>query len=650
MRKPRNINVRVLLVALVPALLIGMLLSLYFGRHRFVQMEQALSERGLAVARQLAPAAEFGVSSGNREVLNRLIGAVASEIDVEAVTIRDAYGNVLASSSAGASRAQVAPHDMGSPQPIQTLQEEGRVLLSSAPILQSQLELEEFFTDTGAAPRRTPRIVGRAFVAMSRAPLIAQRERVFGEIVLTTLLVLAAMAIVGVRMSRNIARPLTRLTQAVQRLAQGDLNTRVTPDSDGVIRDLEDGVNTMAAALKSAHTDLERRIAEATAQLEMKKEEAERANRAKSGFLAAASHDLRQPLHALGLFVASLQNKPMSDEAKRLVGQIERSVTAIQDLLDALLDISRLDRGVIVPEICVFPVSRILSAMEANFAQAAHAKGLEFRIVATKAVVRSDPILLERIVSNLVSNAVRHTVRGRVLVGCRRCGTQLRIDVADTGVGIPVDQQHRVFEEFYRATDDHAAEGKELGLGLGLAIVDRLARLLGHAIALRSVPGRGSLFSVAVARAGTPAAGNADVSMPEHNSALAGLSVLVIDDDAGALSAAMSLLESWGCEAVGAGSGAEAESRLSAQGAKPVDLILCDYRLSRGETGVDVLDRLRRAGITESPAIVISADLSAEVAGAVRTAGCPLLHKPLRAAKLQALIRQLLAGRDKGPR
>ncbi|MBI3897770.1 MAG: response regulator [Gammaproteobacteria bacterium] len=634
-----NINMRVLMVAVVPSLSIALLLSIYFARSRFADLEGALADRSLAIARQLAPAAEFGVFTGNREVLDRLVAAVAKEPDVTAVTIRDADDKVLASSS----DSVIPPMHHDATVPMQSDADDGNRFVSSAPIQQSRIELEDFFSEAASAPSATePKVIGRVYVAMSRSVLAAQRAQVVFDTLVITFLILVANVLLAVRMGRNVSRPMDKLTRAVQKIADGDLDARVTPDSGGVVRGLEDGVNAMAAALKSAHADLERRIADATAQLEQKKEEAERANRAKSRFLAAASHDLRQPLHALGLFVASLSEKPLAESTRRTVQQIERSVVAMQDLLDALLNISKLDAGAITPNVTDVPVYKLIAAMEMHYAAAADNKGIDFRTVPCSAVVRSDSVLLERILLNLVANAVRYTVQGKILLGCRRRGDKLRIEVWDTGIGIPENQQQHIFDEFYQVAGSQLSA--ERGLGLGLAIVDRLARLLGHSISLHSAPGQGSVFVVEVPLT----LGKADdrttpVAATAVGRELEGLLVLVVDDDASALLATKALLESWGCSVFAARSGAEAKWYLSAARERLPQLVICDYRLSSAETGIHVLDHIRQSVSADICTILVSADTSAEVLRAAQESGYPLLYKPLRPAKLRALTLHLLA-------
>lgn len=632
-----NINARVLLVALVPALLIALLLSFYFTRTRVADLERALAERGSIIARQLSIAAEFGLYTGNRDVLNQLTLSVMRDRDVTAIAIRDHAGVLLARS--GTAPISEMPHDVDARKPMQVTADDGRSLVSSAPVWQSSAALEEFFDAPPGADAGNARLLGRVYVTLSRAPLMAERRRLVFDAVTIALLILAANVYLAVRMSRNVTRPVVKLTHAVQRLARGDLSTRVAPDSDGVIRELEHGVNTMAAALESARVDLEQRVTDATAQLAQKKDEAERANLAKTRFLAAASHDLRQPLHALGLFVTSLADRPLPEDARGTVTHIEKSVYAMQDLIDALLDISRLDAGAVQPRLSAFPVYRLLSTLAANYAAQAESKGVVFRTVPSSAVVYSDPILLERIMLNLVSNAVRYTPTGKILLGCRRHGGGLRLEVWDTGIGIDADQQRRIFEEFYRVG---SAPDADRGQGLGLAIVDRLARLLGHEIIVRSRPGAGSMFALQVPLAAGPVF-EATPAVPAHERVtLAGLSVLVIDDDLAALHATRSLLEGWGCRVATASSGIEAESRLQTLGDRPPELYICDYRLGQSETGVDVLDRLRRRLARDVRAVIVTADTSLEVRRAVEAGGYALLYKPLRPAKLRALTHHLL--------
>jgi len=314
--------------------------------------------------------------------------------------------------------------------------------------------------------------------------------------------------------------------------------------------------------------------------------------------------------------------------------------------LEALLDISGLNAGAIVPILDQFSVSKLLATLETNYAPAARLKGLAFRIVPCRALLRSDPVLLKRILFNLVSNAVRYTRKGKILVGCRRRGSHLRIEVWDTGVGISEDQQRPIFEEFHRVAG-HEQEA-ERGHGLGLAIVDRLARLLGHAIELRSTPGKGSMFAVAVPLATEETAKKDEVA----KTARAGVSmenarVMVLDDDPAALKATQTLLQSWGCRVLTAASGDEAVSCCSAAPRQLPDIVICDYRLAGGETGVQVINRLQTAFPGSMQFILVSGDTSAEVARCAQEWGLPLLRKPVRPAKLRALLDHCLRARPR---
>jgi CheY-like chemotaxis protein len=305
---------------------------------------------------------------------------------------------------------------------------------------------------------------------------------------------------------------------------------------------------------------------------------------------------------------------------------------------------TKLEAGILKPNPAEFSVSRLLERVETIFAETARVKGLRFRVVQSDAWVASDPILLERILLNLVSNAVRYTERGGVVIGCRHRGNELRIDVCDTGAGIPEDQHQRIFAEFYQL----AGTGQERsgGLGLGLAIVDRLGRLLGHSVDLDSRPGRGSRFSLSVPLAAQPRMASETQAL---SSAIAdparGKRVIVIDDDALVLDGMRGILQSWGCQVQTAASGTAALAGLAQDGG-PLDLIISDYRLADGETGIEAIERLREALGTPVPAFVISGDTAPERLCEVSTGGYHLLHKPVSPMALRTTLNRLLKARD----
>jgi len=389
-----------------------------------------------------------------------------------------------------------------------------------------------------------------------------------------------------------------------------------------------------------------RELQQRNAQLGEKSRELELANAFKSRFLAAASHDLRQPLHALNLFVAQLRTEADPAEQRRLVSRIDAAVGGMNELFGALLDVSRLNAGLLVPELTDFPIEHLLDRMESTFADVAREKRLRLRVVPSGAWIRSDFILLERILLNLVSNALRYTVRGGIVIGCRRRGARLRLDVWDSGVGIPEDQQQRVFEEFYQLA--HSERDRRGGLGLGLAIVERLGRLLDHPVELRSVPGKGSRFSVSVptvarriGSAETPA-----VRQPIADP-VTGRLVVVIDDDPLVLDGMRGILQSWGCSVVTAASDAAAVERLGEAGRHP-DLIISDYRLAEGKSGIEAIERLRTVIGSPVPAFLISGDTAPERLREASASGYPLLHKPVPLMTLRATVNQLLKARRRG--
>jgi two-component system, sensor histidine kinase len=374
------------------------------------------------------------------------------------------------------------------------------------------------------------------------------------------------------------------------------------------------------------------------------KEAAEEANVAKSRFLAVASHDLRQPLHALGLFVQALQESSIASQERHIVSNIRRSVDAMEELFDALLDISRLDAGVVRPRFETFPLASVFERLSFEYGPVAKQKGLSLRVMKTAAYVCTDATLFERIARNLLSNAVRYTDRGGVLLGCRRQDGGVRVEVWDTGRGIPTDKHREIFREFAQiepTADPHK------GLGLGLAIVERLARLLDHEIHLRSVPGKGSVFSVSV-----PRGREQDViANPAVESTtpfdLTGVLILVIDSDPAALQAMETLLGKWNCDVIAAATGEELKSKLAAAARVP-NLIISDYRprgvasLGAGPT-LGIIDMLRGEFNAEIPAVLLTGDTGTErPARAQEVAGLPVLHKPLNPARLRTLIANLL--------
>ncbi|MBW7850731.1 MAG: PAS domain S-box protein [Rhodospirillales bacterium] len=365
------------------------------------------------------------------------------------------------------------------------------------------------------------------------------------------------------------------------------------------------------------------------------REEAERANLAKSKFLAAASHDLRQPVQALFFFTSALAHKLRANPAKQVLDDLERSLDSLNILLDSLLDISKLDAGIVTPKETKFAVASLLERIEADFEPAAAQKNLELRVVQSSLAIRSDPALLSRIVQNLVANAIRYTQRGKVLVGCRRRGGQLRIEVWDTGIGIPATQLKDVFQEFYQIGNQE--RDRTQGLGLGLAIVERLARLLGVHIDARSQLDRGSVFAVEVPLADKRVKQPAPAVARTAAEVASGRLIMIIDDELSVLRGLRLILEDWGFEVLAASSEDEAMELLNRYQRQP-NAIVADYRLRDGRTGTDAIRHIRDLFHAPIPSIIITGDTAPERMREAEASGLSILHKPVQPPQLCSLL------------
>lgn len=388
-------------------------------------------------------------------------------------------------------------------------------------------------------------------------------------------------------------------------------------------------------------TQVLRRLEQSNEELRRAKEQAEQANAYKTRFLAAAGHDLLQPLNAARLSVSALVEVQTGEEGARLAGQVDRALGTIEDLLKTLLDISKLDAGVTTTDVRSVALCDLFGSLQSDFAPIVAQKGLRFRVRPTTAHVATDPQLMRRILQNLISNAVRYTHAGGVLVGVRRADPDaVRIEVVDTGAGIPAAEHQAVFEEFHRGSA-RAADG-QAGLGLGLAIVRRMVQALGHRLAMRSVEGRGTVFSVTVpvAAPALPSAAEPAVRAALGTFGVADARVLVVENDETVMRATQSLLARWHCRVEPARSVSEAATAFASD--DPPDIVLADYHLDAGETGLDAVAVVRDLSGRPVPAVVITANYTDEVARKVRAAGCELMMKPVKPAELRALMAHIL--------
>jgi signal transduction histidine kinase/CheY-like chemotaxis protein len=399
-------------------------------------------------------------------------------------------------------------------------------------------------------------------------------------------------------------------------------------------------------SLEAMNRELEMRVAHKSSELvaavqsmRSARDAAEQANRAKSSFLAAASHDLRQPMHALGLYLATLRSQPLGAAQRELTERMAGSVAALESMFDSLLDISRMDAGVVVPEPRVFDVGALVQRLAGDFAAEAERRGLRLsvRVGAAPRELRAftDPLLLERVLRNLLANAVKYTTAGGVLVSCRpRRGPPpcWRIEVWDTGIGIPAHEQARVFDEFYQV--GNPARERRAGLGIGLSVVRRLTGLLRLPLALRSQPGRGSRFGVDVPATTAPESPTVEAAAA---GSVAGLGVAVIEDDLEVRDGMQRLLADWGCRVAAGASADEVERSAQAQ-ALTIGAVIADLRLRGGRDGIGEIEALRQRRRPALPALLVSGDSAPDRVALMQHSGLPWLAKPVSAARLRSWL------------
>lgn len=395
--------------------------------------------------------------------------------------------------------------------------------------------------------------------------------------------------------------------------------------------------------LRLENLDLVDDLVDKNAQTEQAREEAVQADVSKSKFLAAASHDLRQPLHALGLFVDALELRIQYPEVRGIVDNIRISTDALSDLLNSLLDISKLDAGVLEPIPTDFQLRPIMQRIQTDFGELASSKSLQLHVIDCDFVIHTDPSMLERIMRNLVSNAIRYTQQGSVKLDCQLQDKQVVIKVHDTGIGIATDELDNIFEEFYQI--ENPERDRHKGLGLGLAIVKRLADLLDCELTVSSTPNEGSIFFITVPYVGTSIVQTTPTQTFTDD--LQGIRVLVVDDEAMIRLGMCKVLEKWGCEVYEAESIQQALDIVSQD--REIDIILTDYRLRNNETGIEAIRQIHTTYEEDIPAIILTGDTDPERLREAKDSGFKLLHKPVSPAKLRSLMAYLLKEHRKSP-
>ncbi|WP_130617704.1 ATP-binding response regulator [Dyella amyloliquefaciens] len=599
---------RLALVALVPTLVTATLLVALLTQHQLTSLRGMAQITADAIATQAASVSTTALRDMQRRELVRIAESIGDLPHVARVQIRAADGEILADnlgrSGGGNAETLTVVRD------VVDTEQPGRPVLGSVMV-------DVSLNDAIAAQQASLR---NALVALALSVLVA--------------------GIIGWQAARWISAPLRGLVSAVHQLGRGDRRVEVEVTDQTEIGELQRGFNSAALALFDVQRSMEKEIEHATVELARKNAALEAASVAKARFLAAASHDLRQPLYALTLFSSSLAEDERDPVRLDRIAHIQECVEALDHLFSELLDLSRLETGAMQIEITEFPLDHVLEEVSRNFRMIAEQHGLRLIMRATDVWVRSDRTMLARILNNLVSNALRYTHKGGVLVVARRRGDgAVRLDVWDTGTGIAPEHQARVFDEFYRVEchSNHEHDtGPRRGLGLGLATVQRLAELLDTQVQLKSTPGRGSVFTFhlpQVPAQQVPHSGGEEAPLD-----VSGMRVLVIDDEPAILSGIRYLLRSWGCEV------AVAEDRTQAllaaeEWPTPPDIVISDLRLRDGESGLDVLAALdqhyQRDGNPPFSRLLITGETRSDRLREIMAARIPVLYKPVSPEQLR---------------
>ena len=629
-----SLRTHLLLVALLPVALVALGITTLLLNHHFADLTDAFERRGVALARQTAAGSEFAIFSGNRELLVALAqGLMQTDSDVVGVAIKDAAGATLAQTG------DLSLANDADPWSDQAIRRDARETVITVPVERLVLNVDDFYSEAHAkVSAKASGASGVVVVVLSHQKLAEQHKQLIWAAAVMALLGIGLGGGLALVLARGISRPLLQATDVVTRIGNGELASRMSHASAGPLNSLAIGINAMASRLDAMQDDLRAQVAEATAGLRQQKEAAEAATVAKSRFLAAASHDLRQPLHALGLFVSHLSQSALRNEHADVVARIEESVASLQSLLENLLDLSRLDLKKRAPTWKSFDVNKLLRKVCRGLVPIAESKQLDLRLRESRHRVRSDPRLLERLMSNLIANALRYTEHGTVLVACRRRGDKLRMEVWDTGVGIPPERQKDIFEEYVQIGNEERDRSK--GLGLGLAICRHIATAMGTTIGLRSVPGRGSVFwiDLPLSEAGIPLKPDTEarrIQLPPSPP------VLVVSEDSDSLEAITEVIVAWGGTALHAAD-RDAALRLCRE-QEPPPMAICDVYLAGSQGGIAVGEELRREFPTMSILLIGPGDAS-EIKAAARCAGFTLLGKPVPPGRIRAALQQMGAG------
>jgi len=631
--KPLGIRSRILLAALAPAFLVALLITGVLVAEQLKQSHLDQHRRLASLARQLGSAAEYNIFVGDHERLRSLLDAALAEPDVRAAAILDARGQVLASTVPDTQlpRAEeVVVDGFGS-----AFLSEDDVHWHGHVIRATNYGEDDLFT--GLQGAEAPPL-GRLLLKISNQSLNDELGRHAITASLAALLILLFGVLLAYLLSRDLIRILGEIGQVVEGIGAGQTHLRVRRIGTDELGHLAEGINEMALAVAQTQEDLARRIEKATHTLRRERDEAEAAARARSRFFTAASHDLRQPLQALGLFVGRLEHDAANSPLLPRVSKIVHTVQGLQGLLDTLLDYSRLEGKVYRVERRPVHSAEVLRRVVEDFAGTAQARQLELRARVGDCWLMTDPALLHRILLNLVGNAVRYTQSGGVLVACRPGAFHARIEVWDTGPGIPADAQQSVFEELVQLENPERDAAK--GLGLGLAIVRRTADLLEHPLQLCSRVGQGTRFRITIPLA--PASfGQGEGELPSDDP-LEEARILLVCADPEEQAELLAQLDGWGSTVSLAANADEGAGWIASRGAP--DLIVWDAQggAAGAELAQAMIDWMCTRANCRLPALIIS---SGPVPAPETAPGAPrrlLLARPFRPARLRALLARAL--------
>ncbi len=635
---------RLLWLSMLPLMLFAVIWLSYALLQRYSDLSSQLEQRAELLARQMAVASDYAIFAQNTLVLQNITAAVVKEPEVTLAGVFDSQLQPLSVSTSLSDTDQTT--DPVSQLQIQTIERSDqprmtrlsdRLLRYVQPIASVGLEIDELPKAVAASSA----IRGYAVVEVSLDSVYTELLKFMGGVLLILASFLFIAWSVVSRFSAQLDKSLESMAEAAKKIGAGETQVRLGQSHIKVFDRLSRDLNLMAERLEFAQRDLEQKIDKATQALREQKEAAEQANNAKSRFLAAASHDLRQPMHALSLLVSAAQLETDPAAQGFILRRIENGTAALSDLLNSLLDISRLDGGGVEVRQEDFAVESLMHRLQDTYQSLAEEKGLELMIRPTKAFTRSDPALLERILGNLLSNAIRYTPSGgAVYVAVRPRGQDWLIQVRDNGPGIALKDQETIFQEFVQLSNPQ--RDRSLGLGLGLAIVQRLVKLLGHQIEVRSLPGQGATFGLRIPRAIPSDAGLASES-PKATDPLQfdGLRILVVEDDELVRQSFAGLLGMWGAHVDVFAQADAALAHLQTHGGQP-QLIITDHRLSGDQNGLELARAIAHQQGRAVSTLLITGDTEDDLLRRLSEPHIQVLYKPVKPNVLIANINRLL--------